>query len=337
MKAPYKLSLLDKSPIAEGGDAYAAVETSLAYAQAADDAGYSRIWYAEHHGSNALASTAPEIFSAFILARTNRIRVGSGGVLLQHYSPYKVAESFKLLSALAPGRVDIGIGKSPGGLPIDTRALQSEIGPSGLREFEEKLEELDAFLDDGVSEGHGLHGAKARPEVRVGPERFLLGASAQSASVAARLGWGFCYAGHHNADPAPLRAAIAVYREATGRAPTLAVNAHIGTTEAAASALISKLSIFRVIFEDGHSVNLPSEDAAREYARQYGRSDYRLEEKHPHVLAGTASRVRAELDCLHRDYGITEFIIDSPVASADARLSSIELLAGAYQALAAAE
>ena len=335
--APYKLSLLDKSPVQDGADAHAALETSLAYAQKAEDAGYHRIWFAEHHGAPTLASTAPEVLAAFVLARTNRIRVGTGGVLLQHYSPFKVAEAFRLLSALAPGRVDLGIGKAPGGMPFGTRALQSELRGAKPREFEQKLVELDAFMKDGVPEEHPLHGARAFPDARIGPDRFLLGASPDSATLAARLGWGFCFAGHHNGDPEALRAAIAAYSRTTGRKPSLAVNAHVGSSEAAAEALVSRLSVFKVHFADGHAVNLPNEDAAREYARQYGLDDYRLEEKQPRVLAGTAGTVRAELDRLHRLFGITEFIIDSPVASADARLSSIELLSESYRSLAAAE
>lgn len=332
---PYLISLLDKSPVPEGADAQDALATSIDYAVLADQLGYHRIWFAEHHGAAVLASTAPEVLAAFALARTKRIRVGTGGVLLQHYSPFKVAETFRVLSALAPGRVDLGIGKAPGGLPFGTKALQSELA-GGPRNFTTKLEELDAFLDVGQPEGHKLHGAKALPDVLHGPERILLGASPDSAALAARLGWSFTYAGHHDGNPSAINAAITTYDGLTGRKPALAVYAHAAPTQAEAERLVSRQSIFKVHFPDGHAVNLPNEDAAREYARQYGATEFRLEQKQPSVITGTASQVRAELDRLHRIYGITEFVIDNPVAARAERLGSIALLAGtAANALAA--
>ena len=126
----YRLSLLDKSHIAPGVSGAEALAATVAAARRADELGYHRFWLAEHHGSATLASAAPEIMVAHILAQTRRIRVGSGGVLLQHYAPYKVAEAFSVLAALAPGRVDLGVGKSPGGLPSATRALQAELTPA---------------------------------------------------------------------------------------------------------------------------------------------------------------------------------------------------------------
>ncbi|HBT28325.1 MAG TPA: alkane 1-monooxygenase, partial [Erwinia persicina] len=114
----YRLSLLDKSPLAEGETATTALARTLTLAQRAEALGYHRFWLAEHHNTPALASPSPEILIAWILAHTRHIRVGSGGVMLQHYSPYKVAENFNLLASLAPDRVDLGVGKAPGGLPL---------------------------------------------------------------------------------------------------------------------------------------------------------------------------------------------------------------------------
>ena len=126
----YLLSLLDKSPIDEGGTAVEALRATVRLAQRAEELGYHRFWVAEHHSMLNLASSAPETLIAYLLARTARIRVGSGGVMLQHYSAYKVAENFNLLASLAPGRVDLGVGKAPGGFPLSTRALQMGIDPA---------------------------------------------------------------------------------------------------------------------------------------------------------------------------------------------------------------
>ena len=125
----WRISILDKSPIAENETAADALARTLALAQQAENLGYHRFWIAEHHNTPQLASPSPELLIAWILGQTTRIRVGSGGVMLQHYSPYKVAENFNVLAALAPGRVDLGVGKAPGGLPLSPRALPAaELG-----------------------------------------------------------------------------------------------------------------------------------------------------------------------------------------------------------------
>lgn len=167
---PYSLSLLDKSPILDGEPATDAIRRSVALAQAAERLGYARFWLAEHHGAPGLASSAPEILIAHLAARTQRIRIGSGGVLLGHYSPYKVAETFNLLATLAPDRVDLGIGKAPGGLPFSTRALrarQAEAAPFG-----ELLRELNDYLLDRSKASPGIDVAKAFPAPPAPPERF---------------------------------------------------------------------------------------------------------------------------------------------------------------------
>ena len=143
---PYLLSLLDKSPIDEGSTAADALRTTVRLAQRAEELGYHRFWVAEHHNVSNLASSAPETLIAYLLAKTARIRVGSGGVMLQHYSAYKVAETFNLLASLSPGRVDLGVGKAPGGFPFSTRALQVGIDPAGRPSFAEQLSGINAYL-----------------------------------------------------------------------------------------------------------------------------------------------------------------------------------------------
>ncbi|AOK32181.1 MULTISPECIES: LLM class flavin-dependent oxidoreductase [Burkholderia] len=323
----YSLSLLDKSPIAEGATAADALRFTVALAQRAEALGYRRFWVAEHHGAPGLASTAPEIVVSHILASTSTIRVGAGGVMLQHYSPFKVAETFRLLASLAPGRVDLGVGKAPGGLPLTTRALQALHGKPRKAVFDEQLAELDAFLDWGVSEDHPLAGAVALPVPPEQPERILLGGSAQSAALAARLGWQFCYAGHFNGDESNVERSLDAYRSATGRAPLLALYAVAASTKRDAEALIGALRIFKLKLAGGQSFNLGSAQAAAEFARQSGATDYRIDELCPHVIAGTPDDVHREFDALSRRYGVDEFVVDSPVTHYPARLASVELLA----------
>lgn len=332
---PYALSLLDKSPVPEGATAAEALQRTVALAQRAEQLGYQRFWVAEHHGNPGLAGSAPEVLAAHILARTSRIRVGSGGVMLQHYSPFKVAEQFKLLAALAPGRVDLGVGKAPGGLPLSTRALQAVHDKTAKPDFAARFAELDAFLQNALPAAHPLAGAVAQPQPPSLPERYLLGGSPDSAALAARHGWNFTYAGHFNGDPANIERSLKVYREAAGRAPSLALYALVAPTQAQAERLVGALRVFKLHLPTGQTFNLPSEQAAAEFARQAGVSEYRLEETRPHVIAGSQNHVREQLDALAERYGIEEFVVDTPVAGFADRLASVELLAGAFDAVAA--
>ncbi|ABE36301.1 luciferase oxidoreductase, group 1 family protein [Paraburkholderia xenovorans LB400] len=328
----YSLSILDKSPIADGTSAYDALRFTVRLAQRAEALGYKRYWIAEHHGASGLASSAPEIVVSHLLAHTSRIRVGSGGVMLQHYSPFKVAESFRVLASLAPGRVDLGVGKAPGGLPLTTRALQWFHDKAKKPDFAHQLAELDAFLKFGVAEDHPLAGAVALPTPPESAQGFLLGGSPESAALAAQHGWQFCYAGHFNRDEANLKRSIDTYRSATGRAPLLALYAFAAESKAEAERQVGPLRIFKLQLSTGQSVNLGSSEAAAEFARQVGVTDYRIDELHPHLITGTSDDVRQELNALHERFGIEEFVLDSPVADYALRLASVEALAGAEQA-----
>ncbi|MCD7097249.1 MsnO8 family LLM class oxidoreductase [Stenotrophomonas sp. MMGLT7] len=330
----YLLSVLDKSYIAHGGSAAHALRDSVALAQHAERLGYHRYWFAEHHAAPQLASSAPEVLAAFVLAQTRRIRVGTGGVMLRHYAPYKVAEVFNLLANLAPDRVDLGVGKAPGGLLASTRALA--YGRSSPLDFARQVADLDGFLSGTLPAGHAHADAVATPLPEQGPQRFLLGASTDSAELAAQLGWRFVYAGHFDGDHAHIERAFDAYRRGSALAPLLAVVAFAADSAEAAARHVSTLRVYKLHLGDGQSVNLPSPEAAAEYARQAGVSDYRLEETRPSVLSGNGDYVRGQLDLLHRRFGVEEFVIDAPVADFAARLASLQLLAPAPHAAAAA-
>ena len=327
----YSLSILDKSPIADGTTAYDALRFTVQLAQRAEALGYQRYWLAEHHGATGLASSAPEIIVSHVLAHTSRIRVGSGGVMLQHYSPFKVAESFRVLASLAPGRVDLGVGKAPGGLPSTTRALQWFHDKTKKPDFAGQLAELDAFLKSGVAEDHPLRDAVALPTPPETPQGVLLGASVDSAVLAAKHGWQFCYAGHFNGDQTNIERSVNVFRDATGRPPLLALYAFAAASKTDAERHVERLSIFKLQLPTGQSVNLSSREAAADFARQSGVTDYRLDELHPRTITGTSDDVHEQLNALHERFGIEEFVIDTPVTDYALRLASVEALAGAGQ------
>ena len=320
----YLLSLLDKSPIEQGLTAVDALRATVKFATRAEELGYHRFWLAEHHNMSNLASSAPEALIAYLLARTSKIRVGSGGVMLQHYSAYKVAETFNLLASLAPGRVDLGVGKAPGGFPHSTRALQAAVDPARKPDFANQLSDLNTYL----AADPNYDGAQATPFPPTAPERFLLGASVESAELAAAKGWELVFAGHLNGDPDNLRRTFEAYeRSSGGKRPILALAAFAAESEDYARERVGDLRIVKVLLPNGQTVNVGSEEQAAEFARQAGVTDYRTEERVPSVLHGTAKQIRGELDELHRRYGVKEFVLDTPALSAAERLASIELLA----------
>ncbi len=328
----YHLSLLDKSPVDAGQTTTDALQTTVKLALRAEALGYHRYWVAEHHNMAGLASSAPEALIAYLLAKTSRIRIGSGGVMLQHYSAYKVAETFNLLASLAPGRVDLGVGKAPGGFPVSTSALQAAIDPARKPQFDDQLSDLNRYL----SVAPGAADLAATPFPATAPERFLLGASVESARLAAEKGWQLVFAGHLNGDPENMRRTFETYRAASGgRSPILALAAFVAEDEGQARERVSGLKIFKVFLSTGQSVNVGSAEQAAEFARQSGVTDYRVEERVPSILHGTPAQVRGELDALHRLHGISEFILETPALTAAERFQSIELLAKERLSLAA--
>lgn len=325
----YQLSVLDKSPVAAGESAAAALQRTLLLAQQAEQWGYHRFWLAEHHNSSQLASPSPELMIAWILAQTRHIRVGSGGVMLQHYSPYKVAENFNLLASLAPGRVDIGVGKAPGGLPLSTRALQQGVDVAAKGSFAEQLRQLNGWLLDSPTREEEEE-LRATPLPARPAQRFLLGASEESARLAAALGWQLVFAAHLNGDRTLLERVLNTYAQASGGQRALvAVQAVVADSPAEADFLAGTLRHYHVRVAGGQSVNVGSLEQAERYVRQGGYQDYLIEPRTPSLVKGTAAQVHAQLASLHQRFAIDEFIIDTPLAESQARLKSLALLATA--------
>ncbi|HEY2451876.1 MAG TPA: LLM class flavin-dependent oxidoreductase [Scandinavium sp.] len=323
----YRISILDKSPLADGENASQALARTLTLAQQADAWGYHRFWIAEHHNTPQLASPSPEVVIGWLLGQTRRIRIGSGGVMLQHYSPYKVAENFNLLASLAPGRVDLGVGKAPGGLPHSTRALQQGVDLQAKGTFADQLTQLDSWLSRTRAESPDTVLATPIPPQR--PDGFLLGASLESAELAAQLDWNFVFAAHLNGDKNLLRDVISRWRTLSLRNVIIAVQVIVATTAEQASALASQVEVWGVRLENGQRVSVASQQQAENFAHQAGSPAVEIVRRESSLIAGTALQVRAQLDALHQYYGVDEFIIDTPIADGVARLTSLRLLAEA--------
>lgn len=322
----YQLGILDQSPIFPGSTATHALQQTVRLAKSAEEWGYSRFWVSEHHHTDQLAGASPEVLISYLLAQTKSIRIGSGGVLLQHYSPYKVAENFHVLSNLAPGRVDLGIGKAPGGLPLSTRALQYGTVNDG-QDFEERFSFLRKLIENSVEESHSLSGIQATPFPPVKPETFLLGASSSSAKLAAKHETTFVYGLFFNSDYNELNAAAVEYhtRFPEGRFK-VGVAVVAAPTQQEAERLASDYNkIVKVHLQSGRPVKVLTREQAELFGRQSG-EPYEIEEQSSEIIAGTPSYIREVLDHLHKKYVVDEFILHTPVQKEEERFRSFQLL-----------
>ena len=329
-----KLSILDQSPMAPGETAADAFQHTVELAQKAEEWGYHRFWVAEHHGSNRIMGSSPEVLVSHLLAKTSRIRVGSGGVMLQHYSPYKVAENFNVLASLAPGRVDLGIGRGPGGLPDTTRALQQDVAPEAMP-LRDKVLELQRFLHNRLEESHPFHGLRTSPIPPQAADLFLLGTTAASGEMAASMGLPYVFALFLNSDEVVMREAVENYLRrfdaghGTQPQPILALPVIVADTDARAETLAAEIKVVRVRLASGRAFTVGSEEAAGEFARQAG-EDYTVDVRPSSVIHGSGETVRRKLESVGEQYGVDEVIAVTAIREFPRRLHSYHLLARAF-------
>ncbi|TLS50272.1 LLM class flavin-dependent oxidoreductase [Paenibacillus antri] len=327
-----KIGVLDQSPLLEGVDASEALRQTIRLAKRAEALGFERYWVAEHHDTPGLAGSAPEVLIAAIAANTARIRVGSGGVLLPHYSPYKVAEQFRVLEALYPGRIDLGLGRAPGGMPLASKALR--YGRTKIMDdrLPDALLELYGYLHDRLPEGHELQGLQATPVVPTAPELWLLGSSVVSAEIAAKLGGAFVFAHFINGDDGAQ--VVRDYRDAfrpgpLGDAPRVIVAVHVVCAERDedAEAYATALDLRFLLFEQGQFGRpFPTPEEVRDYP--YSEWDrMRIVENRKRMLVGGPEAIRGKLAAFADAYGVDELLVVTYAPTYEARLRSYELLA----------
>ncbi|PGY08317.1 LLM class flavin-dependent oxidoreductase [Bacillus sp. AFS031507] len=329
-----KLSILDQSVIAENETAFDAFNHTIELAQRAEELGYQRFWVSEHHNAEKLAGSVPEVLIAHLLAKTKQIRIGSGGVMLQHYSPYKVAETFNVLASLSPGRVDLGLGKAPGGLPLSTKALQQDFD-GNPKELWEKLVDLKKFISDTLEPYDPFYGLKAEPVPPTPPELFLLGASASSAKLAGELGYSFVFAQFINSEERILNEAFDEFSHLQKRKKLqslsfiLALSVIVADTEEEAKELVANSKIVKVHLKSGKTVTVGSVEQAELFAKQANES-YQLEIQEANILYGSKETVREKLLHLQNIYDLEEVIVVIPVQNFEKRLKSYVLLSEAF-------
>jgi luciferase family oxidoreductase group 1 len=317
-----RLSVLDQSPVPEGSTGADALSNTLDLARLVDRLGYERYWLAEHHGLS-LAGPSPEVLIGPVAAATERIRVGSGGVMLPHYSPYKVAENFSLLAGLYPGRIDLGIGRASGTDPLTTYALQRDRREVSPDDFPQQLAELLAHFDRSLPSdhpfarlGHSLPGGDERPEI------WLLGSSAQSAVWAAQLDLPYAFADFINPDGAEIAAA---YRErAEHPHVAVAVWAICAETDEEADRLASSIAMSMAMLRQNRPIPVPPPEKALRYLAQNPAPSGRRR------IVGSPDTVRAGIEEVVAAYGADEAIVVTITHDHGARRRSYELIADAF-------
>ena len=334
-----KLSVLDQSPVSEGHTPADALRHTIELARLADTLGYERYWIAEHHAIVTLASPTPEILIARIGAETSGIRIGSGGVLLPHYSPLKVVETFRMLHALYSGRIDLGIGRAPGGGGLEAFALRRDRSDRVQNDdFEAQLVELLAFLHHEFPSEHPFARIKVSPETPGAPEVWLLGSSSWSAAAAANLGLPYAFA--HFITPEATSAALEFYYSNFQRSKHLAQPRAIvalgvicADTETEAKRLYTSTQLhIRRIRLQGKRLPVPTpEHAIAELGDLAFGEDavVRGSGEWPRYVVGAPEQVRDQLERMASSLRVEEMMIIAVLHDYQARLRSYQLVAEA--------
>ena len=328
------LSILDLSPVAAGSSGAVSLRNSLDLARLADRVGFTRYWVAEHHNLPSIASSAPDIMIGQIAAATERIRVGSGGIMLPNHAPLMVAERFKVLEALFPGRIDLGLGRAPGTDPVTSYALRRRQDAGGDDDFLQRFQELMLFESNAFPEGHPFRSVRAMPEDVALPPIWLLGSSGYSAQLAAMVGAGFSFA-HHFSDY-DAAAAMLNYRDQFKPSPAratpyaiLGCAAVCADSDAEAERLAATIDLNFVRRSRGEYLPLASPEEAAAYP--YSPAERGLIARNrTRLFVGAKPTILQQLAPMIATTKADEVMVTTMIYDHAARRHSYELLAQAF-------
>ncbi len=328
--AKLPLSILDLAPVSEGTSTPDALKQITRLAQLGDELGYTRVWYAEHHGMPSIASSSPEVLIATSAANTKRIRVGSGGVMLPNHVPLRVVETYRTLNGLNPGRIDLGIGRAGGS---DGRTLQA-LRSVGGEYFAQELAEMLAFDEGNFAPDHPFAPITVAPERVALPPIWLLGSSGASAQAAGQLGVGYSFAAHFSATPAaPAFAAYRASHTPTDAFPKphaiIALSALVAPTDEEAQFLAQSQQLMWALFMSGEIRKLvPPEEASRHVYTDHQRRI--IDNQSKLWIVGSPETVKREIEAKVAESGADEVMVTTTAWDYDMRLRSYRLLAEAF-------
>ena len=332
-----KLGVLDYAQIDEGSNAQEALQNTITLAQLAESLGYERFWMAEHHNVPAFASSSPELIMMRIADATRRIRIGSGGVMLPHYSPYKVAENFRVLEAFHPHRIDLGLGNTIG-TPIVNRTLNEN--KKGKLNYEQSIVDLTNYLSDEVNENHRFHGISAQPVITTVPQMWLLSTSVKNAKIAAKLGIGYTFGLFPLAGIDKLNIGIQAaktYRDEFKPSPfmpkpkvSIAPFIVVAESNEQAEEYAKTLDLWLLGNDNfGQLSEFPSVETARHY--QYTKEEKAIiQANRIRMVVGDIEIVTAQLKELITQFEADELMLIPLIPGLEARKKAIELLAKAF-------
>jgi luciferase family oxidoreductase group 1 len=327
-----KFSVLDQSPVVSGTSPREAVAATIDLAQACDDWGYHRYWLAEHHGLQSLANPCPEVMLARIGSVTNNIRIGTGGILLPYYAPFKVAEQFRMLEALFPGRIDLGLGRAPGGDMKTARAVSNDTY-DGSENFAREVMHLIAHLDNTLPADHPHAGVVAQPAVETSPEVWILGSSDYGGALAAQLGLKFAFA--HFINPHGGEQVARDYAERFNKQGrdadahhAVAVFAICASTQAEADELAAGVDLRRLHMAYGLNKPIPTPAEAREAEPHYSARDKQaILQQRARSIIGTPDYVAGRIAEVAAQFAADEVVVLTVCGDYAARKKSYQLLA----------
>lgn len=325
-----KIGILDQGPVTKGHTPQQALQFVEELAVLADELGYSRMWMAEHHNTKWYVSTAPEILAAHLAAKTKQIRIGTGGVMMMHYSPLKMAEVFKTLAGLNPGRIDFGVGRAPGGDPVATHAL-AEGRPHITQDLYEKLETTLYLMNDRLPNVPIYDPVVASPAHIQLPEAFLLGSTGNSAIQAGRMGIGYSYAHFFSGEMS--KRVFDAYKNHFEPSyfmekPLINVTYSVTAAETVEEAefYAKPLDIWRLNFSKGHIGQILSPEEVIDI--QLSEMDKMIVEQNRNIqLVGTAQQVADRLRADQEYYGFDEVMFNLNQHGQQSRLQGVRLLA----------
>ncbi|SET54879.1 luciferase family oxidoreductase, group 1 [Oceanobacillus limi] len=327
-----KISILDQSPIGYQQSHAEALRHTVTLSQEAERLGYSRFWVSEHHNEAFFAGSSPEILATYLAAKTSTIRIGTGGVMLPHYSPYKIAESFRILESLEPGRIDLGIGRAPGGKPAVSRAIHYGSSTGGVDRYAEKVDDLRHFLYDSIPKNHWLSGISAVPKAGTAPEIWHLATSKSGAGFAAEKGLPLVFA--HFITPKKGLEAVTYYRDHFKpsfhqQKPKImvAVFAMAAETEEEAEKQARIHDLALLYIANGKAIEgIPTYEMTDQH-QPVGLEDQIIRKNRERMIVGTPDKVKDSLLELHQTYNTDELMLVSLTTDIQQKLKSIQLIA----------